>query len=84
MIGTLYCSKGIFEFGINQLIKALTPLKDKLGTDTWYYTKRCFLSLIEKVLKKQFKIDDKFYQKIIAFLDLAFSTGKQIVTVVYM
>lgn len=39
VIGTLYCSKGIFEFGINQLIKSLDPLKEKLGTDTWYYTK---------------------------------------------
>ena len=69
VIGTLYCSKGIFEFGINQLIKSLDPLKEKLGTDTWYYTKRCFLSLIEKALKKQFKIDDKFHIKIINFLD---------------
>lgn len=36
MIGTLYCAKGNFEFGISRIIKSLEPYDKKLGTDTWY------------------------------------------------
>jgi tetratricopeptide repeat protein 30 len=36
VIGTLYCAKGNFEFGISRIIKSLEPYEKKLGTDTWY------------------------------------------------
>ena len=36
VIGTLYCGKGNFEFGISRIIKSLEPYEKKLGTDTWY------------------------------------------------
>ena len=65
VIGTLYCSKGNFEFGIQLIVKSLEPVKDKLGTDTWYYTKRCLLALIEKIIKKSFELKEPFYQMII-------------------
>ena len=39
VIGTLYCSKGNFEFGITRVIKSLEPFQKKLGTDTWFYVK---------------------------------------------
>jgi len=47
VIGTLYCSKGNYEFGISRVIKSLEPYNKKLGTDTWYYAKRCLCALIE-------------------------------------
>ena len=47
VIGTLYCAKGNFEFGISRIIKSLEPYDKKLGPDTWYYSKRCFLALAE-------------------------------------
>lgn len=81
MIGTLYCSKGNFDFGIGLIIKSLDPVKDKLGTDTWYYTKRCFLALIEKIIKKSFELKDPFYSQLITFLDDAYLNGKNITTV---
>jgi tetratricopeptide repeat protein 30 len=40
VIGTLYCSKGNYEFGISRVIKAMEPYHTKLGTDTWFYAKR--------------------------------------------
>jgi hypothetical protein len=40
-IGTLYCAKGNFEFGISRIIKSLEPYNKKLETDTWFYAKRC-------------------------------------------
>jgi tetratricopeptide repeat protein 30 len=51
VIGTLYCAKGNFEFGISRIIKALDPYDKKLHTDTWYYAKRCFLALAEIMSK---------------------------------
>ncbi|PSN41736.1 Tetratricopeptide repeat protein 30A [Blattella germanica] len=35
VIGTLYCAKGNYEFGISRVIKSLEPYNKKLGTDTW-------------------------------------------------
>ena len=69
VIGTLYCSKNNFDFGIRLIIKSLNPVNDKLGTDTWYYTKRCLLALIEKIVKQQYSLQESLYAHIIIFLD---------------
>lgn len=42
-------SQGNFEFGISRIIKSFEPYEKKLGTDTWFYAKRCFLALAEQV-----------------------------------
>lgn len=34
VIGTLYCAKGNFQFGISRVIKSLEPFNKKLGTQT--------------------------------------------------
>jgi hypothetical protein len=36
VIGTLYCSKGNYEFGISRVIKSLEPYDKKLEADTWW------------------------------------------------
>lgn len=40
VIGTLYCAKGNFEFGIARIVKSLEPYDKKLGADTWYVLKQ--------------------------------------------
>lgn len=45
--------QGNFEFGISRIIKSLEPYEKKLGTDTWFYAKRCFLALAEQVKPSQ-------------------------------
>jgi tetratricopeptide repeat protein 30 len=65
---TLYCSKGNYEFGISRVMKSLEPYR-KLGTDTWYYTKRCFLSLVENVAKHMIVLRDSVIQECISFLE---------------
>ena len=42
VIGTLYCAKGNFEFGMSRIIKSLEPYNKKLETDTWFYAKRYY------------------------------------------
>lgn len=82
VIGTLYCAKGNFEFGISRIIKSLEPYNKKLGADTWYYAKRCFLALIESLAKHMMVFKDEFFHEIMAFLDAAEEHGKKIVTII--
>lgn len=83
VIGTLYCSKGNFDFGIRLIVKSLNPASEKLGTDTWYYTKRCLLALIENIVKRQYTLEESLYAHIIIFLDEAYQVGKGITTVLF-
>lgn len=82
VIGTLYCAKGNYEFGISRIIKSLEPYNKKLGADTWYYAKRCFLALIETLTKHMMVLKDDFYHEIMTFLDAAEEHGKEIMTVI--
>jgi tetratricopeptide repeat protein 30 len=82
VIGTLYCAKGNFEFGISRIIKSLEPYEKKLGTDTWYYAKRCFVALAEVVSKQMFMLKDATYYEIMGFLEAAEGFGKNISTVI--
>jgi len=80
VIGTLYCSKGNFEFGISRIIKSLEPYNKKLETDTWFYAKRCFLAMIENMAKHMIVIKDTTFSEMMAFLDEADRYGKAIPT----
>ena len=51
VIGTLYCAKGNFEFGISRVVKSLRPYGRRLDKTTWLYAKRCILSLLENMSK---------------------------------
>ncbi|CAG9766235.1 unnamed protein product [Ceutorhynchus assimilis] len=83
VIGTLYCSKGNYEFGISRVMKSLEPYNKKLGTDTWFYTKRCFLSLIENLAKHMIVLRDSVIQECIQFLESCELHGKSVRTIAY-
>merc|ERR1712124_40340 len=80
VIGTLYCAKGNYEFGISRIIKSLEPYDKKLGTDTWFHAKRCFVALAEMVAKQMVVLKDSSYVEIVSFLDAADMYGKDIQT----
>mmetsp|Transcript_1766 Transcript_1766/g.3945 ORF Transcript_1766/g.3945 Transcript_1766/m.3945 type:complete len:648 (-) Transcript_1766:178-2121(-) len=82
VIGTLYCTKGNFEFGISRIMKSLEPYDRKIGVDTWYYAKRCFLALGETLSKNMILLKDEAFEDIINFLDEAAKVGKNISTTV--
>ena len=81
VIGTLYCSKQNYDFGVGRIIKSLEPIQKKMNTDTWFYAKRCFLALLESLAKHMIVIKDTTISEIIDFLDLADEHGKTIPTV---
>lgn len=79
VIGTLYCSKGNFEFGISRVIRSLEPYQKKLEADTWFYAKRCLLALGEGLAKHTLSVVDKTHAEVMAFLDEAERHGKKVV-----
>ncbi|XP_037060788.1 tetratricopeptide repeat protein 30A1 [Peromyscus leucopus] len=78
VIGTLYCAKGNYDFGISRVIKSLEPYHKKLGTDTWYYAKRCFLSLLENMSKHMIVLCDSVIQECVQFLEHCEIFGRNI------
>eukprot|EP01034_Spumella_vulgaris_P021415 gene21415-27445_t len=82
VIGTLYCAKGNFEFGISRIIKSLDPYDKKLHTDTWYYAKRCFLALAENMSKHMLILKDSSMDEILEFLDKAEAAGQTVPSVI--
>eukprot|EP00743_Colponemidia_sp_Colp-15_P014747 GILK01017551.1.p1 GENE.GILK01017551.1~~GILK01017551.1.p1 ORF type:complete len:432 (-),score=66.00 GILK01017551.1:5-1108(-) len=78
VIGTLYCSKGNFEFGISRIIKSLEPYHRKIMSDTWFYAKRCFLALAMSLAKHMVMLKDQTFDEILAFFDQADLHGGKI------
>ncbi|KAK9814353.1 hypothetical protein WJX72_004394 [[Myrmecia] bisecta] len=78
VIGTLYCSKGNYEFGISRIIKSLEPYDKKLEPDTWFYAKRCFLATIDQLAKHMMVLKDSSFTEIMQFLDEAEKHGAKI------
>ncbi|KAJ3392309.1 Tetratricopeptide repeat protein 30A [Lobulomyces angularis] len=78
VIGTLYCSKGNYEFGISRIMKSLEPFNKKLGTDTWYYAKRCFASLYETLTKHMILLKDSVFTDALQFFDNCELYGRDI------
>lgn len=80
VIGTLYCTKGNFEFGLNRVIKALEPYDQKLQADTWYYAKRCFVAFVDSLAKHMLVVSEETTNEVLAFLDEAERFGKRVRT----
>ncbi|KAG8036907.1 hypothetical protein G9C98_004229 [Cotesia typhae] len=82
VIGTLYCAKGNYEFGISRVMKSLEPYNKKLGTDTWFYAKRCFLSLLEQLANQLVVLKDSTIQECIQFLEQCEAYGRDVSTII--
>ncbi|CCW59539.1 unnamed protein product [Phytomonas sp. EM1] len=78
VIGTLYCSKGNFEFGVSRIIKSLEPYHRKLMTDTWFYAKRCFLALAMHLAKHMVVLKDSTFEEILSFFGQADNYGENV------
>lgn len=50
-------------------MKSLEPYNKKLGPDTWFHTKRCFLSLIENLAKHMIVLRDSVIDECVHFLE---------------
>ncbi|KAH7282442.1 hypothetical protein KP509_35G030700 [Ceratopteris richardii] len=77
VIGTLYCAKQNFEFGISRIIKSLDPISKKMDSETWFYAKRCFLALADNLAKQMIMLRDGTYVDIDEFLDMVDLNAKK-------
>jgi tetratricopeptide repeat protein 30 len=80
IVGTLYCAKSNYEFGIGRIIVSFQNFHKRMNMDTWFYAKRCFMALIENLAKQILIIPDQLYLQLITFLDNADKYGKGITT----
>jgi tetratricopeptide repeat protein 30 len=60
----------------------LEPYEKKLGPDTWYYSKRCFLALAENMAKHMLVLKDTSIHEILNFLEACDSHGANVTTVI--
>ena len=70
----------IVEESYNTQNTPFNNFNKRMNMDTWYYAKRCFLSLIENLAKQILSIPDKLYMELVNFLDNADKFGKNITT----
>lgn len=61
--------QGNYEFGISRVVRALEPCDRKLGVDTWYYSKRCLLSMFEQIAKQILLVRDDILMECLGFLE---------------
>jgi alkyl hydroperoxide reductase subunit AhpF len=94
VIGTLYCEKGNFEFGIDRICKSLEPLEQNLCPDTWFYAKIDVCDGIDDMFRDVvgFLNDVEQHSKTVTVADteelqandaFGFSQGSEPVTVVF-
>eukprot|EP01066_Platyproteum_vivax_P006703 Platyproteum_vivax@DN2433_c0_g1_i2.p1 len=75
VLGTLYCSKGNFDFGISRVIKSLDPLDRNLGGETWFYCKSCLLALADAMAKQVLLPKDSTVEEVYDFLTAVETQG---------
>ncbi|GMT30723.1 hypothetical protein PFISCL1PPCAC_22020 [Pristionchus fissidentatus] len=78
VIGTLYCNKGNYEFGLSRVIKAMDPYDRRLGTDTWFYAKRCILFTLEAIAKHVVAMRDSIVEELLLFLEKCEEYGEEV------
>jgi tetratricopeptide repeat protein 30 len=67
---------------VSRIVKSLEPFQKKLGTDTWFYAKRCMMSLIETLAKHMLVLPDSSFNEILNFLDAVEVHGKNVKTLI--
>ncbi|KAK9832763.1 hypothetical protein WJX84_007809 [Apatococcus fuscideae] len=75
VIGTLYCSRGLWDFGLSCIMKCLEPVERKLDMDTWFYTKRCLLGLLDNLSKRACSVKAETRVELAQFLQCLISTN---------
>jgi tetratricopeptide repeat protein 30 len=53
-----------------------------LGTDTWFYAKRCFVALLETLSKHMVLLKDQVYQDILRFFDSCEFHGRDVLVTI--
>jgi tetratricopeptide repeat protein 30 len=60
------------------VVKSLEPYSAKLSTDTWFYAKRCLLSLMDGLAKHMIPFKGESWDEVLGFLKEAEKVGRSI------
>jgi len=75
VIGTLYCQKNNYDFGIAMVRKSLEPYEQRLSPDTWHYCKTCLLALLDKLSKQMVTVSDETTSQVMDMLNAVEKCG---------
>ncbi|XP_055346000.1 tetratricopeptide repeat protein 30A-like isoform X1 [Paramacrobiotus metropolitanus] len=77
VVGTLYCSKGNYQFGISRILRSFEPsVAQKLDKESWSYAKPVILAALHKISQHEFNIEPGVIQECIEFLRQCEDVGK--------
>lgn len=79
-IGTLYCVKNNYDFGLTRLLKSLEPVDKKLTSESWAQAKRCILSALDRHCKQLIHLRDELLEEMVTFLMKCEAIGIHITT----
>ncbi|XP_061390018.1 tetratricopeptide repeat protein 30 homolog [Musca vetustissima] len=69
VVGTLYCAKSNYEFGLSRIAHALENGSGaRLYADTWLHVKRCILGLLTGMAKQNIILAYPSVQEVMSFL----------------
>jgi len=69
VVGTLYCAKSNYEFGLSRIAHALEGGSGaRLYADTWLHVKRCMLGLLTGMAKQNIILPYPAVQEVLNFL----------------
>ncbi|XP_030378083.1 tetratricopeptide repeat protein 30 homolog [Scaptodrosophila lebanonensis] len=69
VVGTLYCAKSNYEFGLSRIAHALEGGSGaRLYADTWLHVKRCVLGLLTGMAKQNIILPFQAVQEVLSFL----------------
>jgi tetratricopeptide repeat protein 30 len=77
-IGSLYCQKKNYAFGIERICKSVEPVEKNICPDTWFYVKRSFLAFALLLANQSIPIKDDFLRDILCFFAVVEANGKHI------
>lgn len=79
-IGSLYCERKNYSFGIDRICKSLEPFEKNVCSDTWFYAKKCLMAYALSLSNQSATIKDDLFRDLLLFLGEMETFGKMMPT----
>ena len=79
-IGSLYCERKNYAFGIDRICKSMEPFEKNVCSDTWFYAKKGLMAFALSLSNQSANIKDDLFRDLLQFLDEMETHGKVIPT----
>ncbi len=79
-IGSLYCERKNYAFGIDRICKSMEPFEKNVCSDTWFYAKKSLLAFALSLSNQSATINDDLFRDLLHFFGGMETHGKAIPT----